>query len=76
MTIYSQIKIFRYRYVKIRYIQSRSSALSVNVLLIFEIHDLSGALFLYATAFSALSFPFVAAAKRSIVPFTSVHASL
>ena len=44
---------------------SRSSALSINVLLIFEMHDLYGALFLNATFFSALLFSFVAAAKTS-----------
>ena len=55
---------------------SRSSALFVNVLIIFEIHDLNGALFLNATSFSALSFSFAAAAKISIVPFTTVYASL
>ena len=51
---------------------SRSSALSLNVLLIFEMHDLNGALFLYTTSFSALSFSLTAGAKRSIVPFTTI----
>ena len=49
---------------------SRSSALSINVLLIFNIHDLNGVLFSNVTFFSALSFSFAAAAKRYIVPFT------
>ena len=49
---------------------SRSSALSINVLLIFEKHDLNEALFLNATSFLTLSFSF-AAAKRFIVPFTT-----
>ena len=44
---------------------SRSSALSINVLLMFEMHDLNGAILLNATFFSALSFSFEAAAKRS-----------
>ena len=52
------------------------SALSINVLLVFEMHDLNGALFLNATAFSALSFSFAAVVKRSIVPFTTKYASL
>ena len=55
---------------------SRSSALSINVLLIFEMHDLNGALFLNTTPFSALSFSFGAATKRSIGPFTTIYASL
>ena len=58
---------------------SRSSALSINVLLIFEMHDLNGAFSLNETSFSALSFSFAAAAaaaKRSIVPFTTIYASL
>ena len=33
---------------------SRSSAFSINVLLIFDMHDLNGALLLIATSFSAL----------------------
>ena len=37
---------------------SRSSVLCINVLLIFEMHDLNGA------------------AKRSIVPSTTIYASL
>ena len=44
----------------------RSSALSINVLLTFEMDDLNEALFLNAAFFSALSFSFAAAAKRSI----------
>ena len=56
---------------------SRSSALSINVLLLFEMHDLNGALFLNETSFSALSFSFAAAAtKRSFAPFTTIYASL
>ena len=51
---------------------SRSSALSINALLIFEMHDVNGALFLNATFSSALSFSLVAAATRSIVPFTTI----
>ena len=46
---------------------SRSSVSSINVLLIFEMHDLYRALFLKATSFPALLFSFAAAAKRSIV---------
>ena len=49
---------------------------STNVLLIFEMYDLNGALFLNATSFSALSFLFAASAKRSIVHFTTIYASL
>ena len=52
---------------------SRYSPFSANVLLIFEMHDLNGALFSNATSFSALSFTFVAAAKRSIVFFTRIY---
>ena len=48
---------------------SRSSALSVNVQLIFEMPDLNGALFLNATSFSALSFSFASAAKTDLLPF-------
>ena len=60
---------------------SRFSALSVNVLLTFEmldveIHDLNGALLLSAISFSVLSFLFAAAAKRSIAPFTTIYAAL
>ena len=55
---------------------SRSYALSINVLLIFEMHDLYKALFLNATSLSVLSFSFAAAAKRSIVLFTTIYASL
>ena len=55
---------------------SRSSALSINVLLIFEMHDLNGALFLNTTFFSALSFSFAAAAKSSNVPFATIYSSL
>ena len=52
---------------------SRSSALSLSALLIFEMHDLNRAVFLIETA---LSFSFAAAAKRSIAPFTTIYASL
>ena len=58
---------------------SRSSTLSINVLLIFEMNYLNRALFLYALSFSALPFSFAAAAaaaKRSIVFFTAIFASL
>ena len=44
----------------------RSSAMSINMLLTFEMDDLNEALLLNATFFSALSFSFAAAAKRSI----------
>ena len=54
---------------------SRSFALSINVLLIFAMHDLNGALFLKTVSFSALSFLFAAATKRSIAPFTTIYAS-
>ena len=43
---------------------SRSSASSKNVLFIFEMHNLNGALFLNATFFSDLPFSFGAAAKN------------
>ena len=55
---------------------SRSSALSINVLLVFEMHDLNGSLFLNATFCSALSFSFEAASKRSIAPFTAIYEAL
>ena len=42
---------------------SRSSTLSVNVMLIFDLHDLNCALFLDAATFSALSFLFAAVKK-------------
>ena len=41
---------------------SRSYALSINILLIFEMHDLNGILFAAAT-------------KRSIVSFTRIYES-
>ena len=53
---------------------SRSSAFSINILLIFEMHDLNGALFLNALSFSALTFSFASSAKRAIVPFTTIYA--
>ena len=54
---------------------SRSSAVSINVLLIFNMHDLNVALFLNETSFSALSFSFAGAAKTSIAPFKIFYAS-
>ena len=54
---------------------SGSSALSINVLSIFEMHDLNGALFFNVTFFSALSC-FCSRAKRSVVPFTTIYALL
>ena len=50
---------------------SGSSAWSVNVLLIFQMHDLNGALRLKPISFCALSFSFAAAtaAKRSVAYF-------
>ena len=59
------------------YIAMSLSSLSINVLLIFEMNYLNRALFLYALSFSALPFSFAAAAaKRSIVFFTTIFASL
>ena len=55
---------------------SKSSALCINALLTFEMHDLNEALFYNATSFSTLSFSFAAAANRSLVPFTTIYASL
>ena len=55
---------------------SRSSELPVNVLLIFDMLDLNGALFLSIKSYSALSSSFAAATKISIVPFTTIYASL
>ena len=52
----------------------RSSALSINVLLIFEMHELNGSLFLIATSFSStLVFAVV---LTFIIPFTTIYASL
>ena len=48
---------------------SRSFTLPINVMLIFEMHDVNGALFLNATFLSALLFSFAAAAKISIACF-------
>ena len=45
----------------------RSSAFSINVLLIFAMHDLNGALFLNATFFWSLSFSFAAAAAKRLL---------
>ena len=39
-------------------------------------HVLNGALFFNVTFFSALSFLFATAAKWSIIPFVTIHASL
>ena len=55
---------------------SRSSTLSINVLLIFEIQYLNGTLFLNETSFSALLFSFAASAKISVIPLTTIYASL
>ena len=55
---------------------SRSSPLSINLKLIFEMHDSNSALFLDATSVTASSFSIAAAAKRSVVPFTTIFASL
>ena len=54
----------------------KSSALSIEVQLVFEMHYLNGVLFLKAIFFCALSFSLAAAAKRSIVPFTIKYVSL
>ena len=51
-------------------------ALSINVLLIFDIHNLTGTLFLNAASFSSLLSSFAAVDKKSIVPFTTIYASL
>ena len=51
---------------------SRFSTLSIDVLLIFEMHDLNGALFSNATFFSALSFSFASSTRRFIAPFTTI----
>ena len=55
---------------------SRSSALCINVLLIFEMHDLNGELFLSATFFSVLSFSFAAAAIRPVPHFSTIFPSV
>ena len=55
---------------------SRSSALCINVLLIFEMHDLNEELFLSTKFFSVLSFSFAAAAVRPIPHFSTIFASL
>ena len=57
---------------------SRPSEFSINVLLIFDKHNLNvnGTLILKIESFSALSSVFVSAAKRSIVSFTTINASL
>ena len=55
---------------------SRSSALSTNVVLVFDIHDINGGLFLNTTSFCVLSCSFGATAKIPILPFTTIYASL
>ena len=47
--------------------RSTSSVFSINVLLIFDMDDLTGALFLNTTYFYALSFAFPAASKISVL---------
>ena len=47
-----------------------------SIKLIFEMHDSNSALYLDATSVTASSFSIVAAAKRSVVPFTTIFASL
>ena len=55
---------------------SRSFELCVNVLLIVDMHDLNGALFLNATSFSTLSSSFAATMNLyNNVPFTTMNAS-
>ena len=51
-----------------------TSILSINVLLLFDMHDLNG--ISNAAHFSDLSFSFAAAAKRSFIPFTTIYATL
>ena len=53
---------------------SRFSALSINALLIFEIHHVNGALLLYAIFLSALTFSFAEASKTSIVSYKTINA--
>ena len=53
---------------------SRSSELSINVLLIFIMNDINGGLFLNATSFSSISV--FAVALTFILPFTTIYASL
>ena len=53
---------------------SRSSALSINMLLIFDVHDLNGALFLKISfLFHALT---LLSPVTAILPFTTIYASL
>ena len=54
---------------------SRPSALSINVLLIFDMQGVNGTSFLNAISFCSLLFSFAAAAKRSIGPFVTIYAS-
>lgn len=51
---------------------SRSSAISMNVFLIFDIHEVNGALFLNVTSFLSLSFSLAAEGKRSVFPLTTI----
>ena len=55
---------------------SRSSAFSINVLLIFHMNNLNGALFFNTNSFSVLLSLFAAAAKISIVPFSKIYGLL
>ena len=55
---------------------SRSSAFSINALLIFYMNNLNGALFFNTNSFSVLSSLFAAAAKISIAPFSKIHGLL
>ena len=52
----------------------KSSAFSISVSLIFDIHELNRVLFLNATSFYNFLFLFKTAAKRSIAPFTTIYA--
>ena len=54
---------------------SRPSALSINVLLIFDMQGVNSTSFLNAISFCSLLFSFAAAAKRSIGPFVTIYAS-
>ena len=55
---------------------SKSSALSINVLLIFDMHDLNGELFLNVATFSALIISFATSPVKSIFPFTTIYSLL
>ena len=52
---------------------SKSSALSMNILLIFEMHETNGALFLEANFLSYVS---LFGSVTVIFPFTTIYASL